>query len=339
MIGCLHTIQFNVTVNSSIFEKYENICILTLNGIVTCQQIASIQTFIMATKNKAHTSAPNKNSTDRMDLSMKKLPTETAQMKAKKSKYADKYIFPNCKGPSRILFSGPSGSGKTNTSISLLTDPRMMRGFFEKIVIFCPSAGVQEDYDHLRRCYPDEDQLEISDFSPALVDEKVNEIKKIVETCKQFEAPLPQILFLFDDCVNLPGFDKISGTLAIKCRQWAISMWILTQSLMDVTRLMRLQASNIFAFSPTESEVERLAADATNVVANKDLVATMIRQATSKRYRAFHLHRHAPPHLQYRTGLTEFFKLRDPTIEEGEETTDNIHTEEKDEDDSSIQST
>lgn len=246
-------------------------------------------------------------------------------MLAKKTKYHEHFIYPNANGPSRVLFSGPSGSGKTNTCISLLTDPKMMRGHFELICVWCPSAGVQEDYDHLINSYPPE-QLEIQDFNPAALEAKVQQVKQIVELCKEHSAPMPQTLFLFDDCVNLPGFDKVSGTLAIKARQWGISMWVLTQSLMDVTRLMRLQSSNIFAFSPTESEVERLAADGTNVLANSKLVARFIKQATSVRYRPFHLNRHAPPHLQYRIGLTEFFRLHDPTLGQQKEEPSNIHT-------------
>jgi hypothetical protein len=236
------------------------------------------------------------------------------QQKVKKSKYSDHIVLPNSLGPSRAIFSGPSASGKTNFVVTLLTDPRFMSGFFERLVVFCPSAG-QADYLHLREKYPSEEELEIHDFTPALVQEKFEECKEIFNLCEEADAPLPQTLFLFDDLIETPGFEKIVGWLNPKCRHAGVSSWIITQSLMSLSRLCRIQASNIFAFSPTQSEIERLAAECTNALADERTVEGMVRTATAKRYRCFHFTREAPAKAQYRAGLTDIFQLHDPADE------------------------
>lgn len=261
-------------------------------------------------KGAAPKRAPLLQSNGRLDLSVSKLPTDNLTL-SKLSKYADKHILPNSAGPSRAIFNGPGGSGKTNFCITLLTDPRFMLGFFDHIFVYCPSAGMQTDYDHLTKAYPP-DMLEIKDFSPEEVKKDWEMTKKITEICKKKEWPLPQTLMLFDDLILTPGFDTATSMLNTKARHDAISVWVISQGLMSLRRLMRLQASHIFAFSPTESEIERLANECTNALCGADTVRQMILQATKERFLPFYCNRHAPTHLQYRQGLTNFFEVHDP---------------------------
>lgn len=249
-----------------------------------------------------------------LDLSVGKLPTDTVHTLSKKSKYHEEHVYPNCDGPSRCIFNGPSGSGKTNFCLSLIADPRHMSGYFDKIFIFCPSAELQSDYAHLETRYKVPKELEVLDFGPAVVQEKWDETRAIFLKCKEAEAPLPQTLFLFDDLINVPNFDKCASTLMTKARHSGISVWVITQGFMTLSRLMRLQASNVFAFSPTESEIQRLAMDCTNAICDEVKADQMIRYATRERYKPFHFHRHAPLHTQYRKGLTEIYELNDPAL-------------------------
>lgn len=258
-----------------------------------------------------------------LDLSVGKLPTETVHTLSKKSKYHDDHVYPNCDGPSRCIFNGPSGSGKTNFCLSLIADPRHMAGYFDKIFVFCPSAELQSDYAHLEKKYKVPHELEILDFGPAIVQEKWDETRDIYKKCRESEAPLPQTLFLFDDLINVPGFDKCASTLMTKARHSGISVWVITQGFMTLCRLMRLQASNVFAFSPTESEIQRLALDCTNAICDERKADKIIRYATRERYKPFHFHRHAPLHTQYRKGLTEVYELHDPAL--------NIHKKQEEE--------
>ncbi len=248
-----------------------------------------------------------------IDLTVGKLPTETVQTTSKRPKFADHFIYPGSAGPSRVIFNGPSGSGKTNFALSLLCDNTHMAGFFNFITVFCPSAGMQADYDHLTDKYPESD-LRILDFTPKVLEECLEESRQLAEHCKEDNVRPPQTLYLFDDLINTPGFDKSVATLCTKARQWSISVWVISQSLMSLSRLMRLQASNLFCFSPTESEIERIAAECNNVLANADTVKEMAKHATMNRYEPFHINRHAPAHLQYRMGLTNVFVLDDPAL-------------------------
>lgn len=255
-------------------------------------------------------------SNGKVDLTVKKLPTETTNYRV--TKYADKYIFPNSSGESRVIFAGPSGSGKTNLCLTLLTDPKMMLSHFDFIHVYCPSAGMQEDYSHLRKAY-DSDTLEVHDFSEERVQEDWALTKQITKICLKQGEPRPQTLFLFDDLINTPDFDKVVSTLNTKARHDGISVWVLAQGLMSLPRLMRIQASNIFCFSPTESETERLSKECTNALCGEKQVSQMIKQATSQRFQCFHYNKHAPPHLQYRSGLTNYFKVHDPSLQQHEE--------------------
>lgn len=255
-------------------------------------------------------------SNGKLDLTVKKLPTETTNYKV--TKYADKWIFPNSSGESRVLFAGPSGSGKSNLCITLLTNPKMMLGHFDHIYVYCPSAGMQADYAHLRKSY-DQETLEVKDFSAEQVQEDWDLTKQICKICLQQGEGRPQTLFLFDDLINTPDFDKVVSTLNTKARHDGVSVWVLAQGLMSLPRLMRIQASNIFTFSPTESEIERLSKECTNALCGEKQVAQMIKQATSERFQSFHFNRHAPSHLQYRSGLTNYFKVHDPSLQQHEE--------------------
>lgn len=258
---------------------------------------------------KKSTKKPGKGETA-LDLTVGKLPTLNATV-SKQSKYADQFIFPNADGPSRCIFNGPSKSGKTNYALTLLCDPKFMKGFFDTIYVYCPSYGLQTDYDHLKACYPESD-LFIKDFDADVVQQDWDQAKRVIEVCKKNKWAYPQTLMLFDDLINTPGFDKCAATLCTKARHSCISVWVISQGLMSLSRLMRLQASNVFAFSPTESEIDRLAAECTNAIASEDQVHQMIRQATKKRFEPFHFYREAPATLQYRQGLTNFFQLHDP---------------------------
>lgn len=257
-----------------------------------------------------------------LDLEVHKLPTDTVHTLAKRSKFHEDNVFPNSNGPSRCIFNGPSGSGKTNFALSLLTDARQMRGYFEKIIVFCPSAELQSDYAHLESCYKVPEELQIVEFSPAAVQAHWDEAKTIFKKAKDAKLPLPMTLFLMDDLINTPNFDKCASTLMTKSRHSGISVWVITQGFMTLSRLMRLQASNVFAFGPTESEIQRLAADCTNAICDEQQADAIIRFAIKDdRYKPFHFNRHAPLHTQYRRGLTTIYELADPA--------DGIHSEPK----------
>lgn len=266
-----------------------------------------------------------------LDLEIGKLPTDTVHTLSKKSKYHEDAVYPNSSGPSRVIFNGPSGSGKTNFCLSLICDPKHMSGYFDKIFVFCPSAELQSDYSHLESRYTVGKDLEILDFNPAVMQAKWDEARAIFLECKNKHMPLPQTLFLFDDLINVAGFDKCCSTLMTKARHSGISVWVITQGFMTLSRLMRLQASNVFAFSPTESEIQRLADDCTNAICDEKRADKIIRHATQERFKPFHFNRHAPLHTQYRKGLTDVFLLSDPVyrstihtaIEEEEETKTN----------------
>lgn len=263
-------------------------------------------------KNKNRTKAKTVSDDFELDLSVGKLPTDTVHTLSKRSKYSEDAVYPNSSGPSRCIFNGPSGSGKSNFCLSLLTEAKHLAGFFDKVFVFCPSAELQADYAHLESRYKVPQELEIVDFTPAAVQVAWDAAKEIFQKCKESLAPLPQTLFLFDDLINVPGFDKCASTLMTKARHSGISVWVITQGFMTLSRLMRLQASNVFAFSPTESEIERLAKDCTNAIADEKTADRIIREATRERFKPFHFNRHASMATQYRQGLTRVFQLNDP---------------------------
>lgn len=255
-----------------------------------------------------------------LDLEVHKLPTDTVHTLSKKSKFHDDNVFPNSDGPSRCIFNGASGSGKSNFALSLLTDARQMRGYFEKIIVYCPSAELQSDYAHLESCYKMPDELEIVEFSPASVQAHWDEAKTIYKRAFDSKLPLPMTLFLFDDLINTPHFDKCAATLMTKARHSGISVWVITQGLMTLSRLMRIQASNIFAFGPTEGEIQRLAEECTNAICNERDADAIIRHAIKDdRFKPFHFNRHAPLHRQYRKGLTTIYELHDSASNQPEQ--------------------
>ena len=211
--------------------------------------------------------------------------------------------------PSRTMFSGRCRSGKTNLVISLIHDKRFLRGYFDLIFLFSPSADIDDAWDavvpsviHTNHVFSTPDPLVLEKI--LLIQQNIIEEKRDVSLS-------PKILLIMDDVIDDRSLmnSQVLSTLFFRGRHFNISCWICTQSFNKLGRAMRMQMSNLFIFKPQKSEEEVLAKDLTPAGIEKDDFIKILQHCTSERYGFLHLNLQKDTHECFRKGLDTIVKI------------------------------
>lgn len=155
--------------------------------------------------------------------------------------------------PGMTLFCGSSGSGKTVAICNILSKKSMLKNYYDKIIIFCLSPCPM-----LQDCLQLDDKDLISDDDPEKLRVILEQQKKLVKN-EPFNT-IPHILIILDDMAQSRTFlrSKILQELAFAATHSKISLWITTQSYMQIPRNIRINAHAILLFSGCKlSELER----------------------------------------------------------------------------------
>jgi hypothetical protein len=155
--------------------------------------------------------------------------------------------------PGLTLFCGSTGSGKTVSICNILSKKSMLKDYFDKIIVFCLSPCPM-----LKDALKLDDKDVIEDDDPAKLRKILSKQKELVNTDK-FET-IPHILIILDDMAQSRTFlrSKTLQELAFASTHAKISIWITTQSYMQVPRNIRINAHAILLFSGCKlSEVNR----------------------------------------------------------------------------------
>lgn len=182
----------------------------------------------------------------------------------------------------RILLSAPSGSGKTSLLVKLLTEDFLYK--FHKIFIFSPTMEndkkVWQEFHHK---YPDE----IFEVYEDLDEEKLYEILELSkdEVSLFTKERADKFLIIIDDLITSKSAkSKVLTEVFFKGRHHGISIIITSQSYMRLDRNMRLNLTSMYIFSPSPSEMKRIAEDNENVSFDAKKIVAYLKEHTSKRY-------------------------------------------------------
>jgi hypothetical protein len=171
--------------------------------------------------------------------------------------------------PCTAVFTGPTGCGKTKLVLDLLSCE--YRGFFEYIVVLCPTIWWNRTYLDRRFLWVDCGVFMIDPGEKLF--EYVGKISGMLAGC--------QVLFVVDDVIANEVLDKKRQPLlelAVSGRHRQHSLWLLTQSYTAIPKNLRRQKKMVFMFYPNERSDLKLIDEETNLIDDWDEIKKKLKK-------------------------------------------------------------
>lgn len=242
-----------------------------------------------------------------IDLKIKKAVKQSEKDDFQKVALGELGVIPV--NPFRMLCIGKSQSGKSTLILNLLNRKEFYKGFFDRVYLF--STSFEEDTDWKSYLKDTKDNVETSnDLSEEIIEEIITSQKEhIAKRGKRFS---PQILIILDDIVtNKTLKSKTIKDLLFYGRHYLISIIISSQSYKEINRPLRLQATNIALFKPSQDEIKRVAEENSNVFIDNRELSNIIKEATKERFSFFHINKQREPEDWYRIGFDKQIIIKD----------------------------
>lgn len=230
-------------------------------------------------------------------------PIKTLRDSVKKTPLQENY---NMLPPGLTLIVGSTGSGKTVTICNILSKKNMLKGYFDRIIVFCLSPCPM-----LEDCLQLDKKDIIQDDNPDKVREILNKQKRLVEE-KPFEE-VPHILLILDDIIQSRKFlrSSVIAELAFAATHSKISIFLATQSYMAVPREIRVNAHAILLFSGCKlSELDRLEKEYGSQYLNKKDFRKLVQYAIADDYNFLFINNTNPDRSRkYHKGFSEVLAI------------------------------
>ncbi len=245
---------------------------------------------------------------------LKVIPYPTSKSKIKQRPLMKELIIP--KHPSRVIFNGKSGSGKSNLLTFLCSQPHMYGKtnpkkdnsmYFDIVFLFSPTADGQDD---LPKYLNLKEKRIFTDFNVQALD---NILAIQDEIIKEYGIEKsPKMLIIFDDIQSDVKFmnSKSFTRCFIQGRHLNATIFVCGQSWTKLPRVCRLQATNVFFFPSSQSEVDILSNEYTPPNTSKKDFQELIKLATSKQYNFLHINCDAPIENRFRRNLDTILKIK-----------------------------
>jgi energy-coupling factor transporter ATP-binding protein EcfA2 len=247
---------------------------------------------------------------------------EIVEFKSNKSKIPQRQlmelnIIP--RHPASIIMNGKSGSGKSTLLLNLCCMPQFYgptqktgskqeinkSRYHDLIFIFSPTATQDDLPEYLNL---DEKYIITENFEPRL-EHIITTQRGIIEKKKIENSP--KILIIFDDIQSQDSFMR-SGSF-LKCfiqnRHYNISTILCSQSFTRTPRACRLQASSIFFFSGSASEMELLVDEFCPSGMTKKQFMEMVKYTVKDKHSFMHINMKVPAEERYRKNLNNILKF------------------------------
>jgi len=247
---------------------------------------------------------------------------EIVEFKSNKSKIPQRQlmelnIIP--RHPASIIMNGKSGSGKSTLLLNLCCMPQFYgptqkngskqeinkSRYHDLIFMFSPTSFQDDLPEYLNL---DEKYIITENFENRL-EHIITTQRGIIEKKKIENSP--KILIIFDDIQSQDGFMR-SGSF-LKCfiqnRHYNISTILCSQSFTRTPRACRLQASSIFFFSGSASEMELLVDEFCPSGMTKKQFMEMIKYTVKDKHSFMHINMKVPAEERYRKNLNNILKF------------------------------
>ena len=179
-----------------------------------------------------------------------------------------------------MVICASTGGGKSVMICNLLAKKNMLKGFYDRIVVFCLSpCPILEDTLKLKK----EDI--IKEDKPELMRDILTKQKELIKT-KGFKKA-PKILLLLDDIAQSKTFLKseVLTELFFASTHAKVSVWVATQSYTQLPRRIRINCHWMIIFNGVRrSELDRLADEYESPFLTKKEFYNMVKYATAEPY-------------------------------------------------------
>jgi hypothetical protein len=216
-----------------------------------------------------------------------------------KTKAQIEYTMPP---PGSMIIVGRSGSGKSTLVHNLLSRREMLRGYFDRIYLFCLApCNIITRVPGLRKedVFSDDDPERLQ----ALYDFQRDRVKTVgINKAKS-------LLFIMDDIVQSRHFmnSQVLRSLFFTGTHSKCSVWILSQSYMAPPRALRINAySMIICHGMTGTEIDRFCAEYQSAYLSKDDFRRMVEACLTRPYSFMFINNTIPnKKKQFRCGFGE----------------------------------
>jgi len=240
-------------------------------------------------------------------IDIQKLPSETTKFEQRPMMEAK--LIPD--HPSSTTLVGSSGSGKTTLFANLLLNKDMWKDYFDRVIVFSRTAKTDGLYRQL------ESQIDHEDL---ICDDLEKELEKFVtdraSECenKGVENTKPWLV-VFEDLtseiklMNSPAFTK----MWVQNRHLNLSSCAMVHKYKALSRIARMQASNIIAFPCAVSDVEQMAEDLVVGKLTKkemmELISFCFEKEDDNQHPFFYCNNKAPHESRFRKSFSKILKL------------------------------
>jgi hypothetical protein len=234
-----------------------------------------------------------------MNVDYKISPVKTQKDEVTHPKLSLEGVIPKL-NTSNILV-GKSGSGKSVLLHNLLVRPQFYKGHFDKTVLISPTG----ESDDVQRALKIKPSLVFTDLQEAV--QAIGVIERVQEALiKEKGAKLaPKVCVVLDDCAGDTKFmaSKEFVNLFIKSRHYNITVFFLTQHFKRLPRIARLQASTLYFYALSNSELEVLADEFAPPGCSKKAFMKTVDEALSEPYSFLCVNMREPWSTRFRCGL------------------------------------
>jgi hypothetical protein len=240
---------------------------------------------------------------------LKIVPMETDKSKIKlRGSMKSGIIAPH---PNRTILNGCSGSGKTVLLVNLLTNKKLYADYYDLCVVLSLTANILDDsYSKIKQKSKKTKIVIINELDASIIEDVMKTNLDIIEEKGTHKAP--KILIILDDCICNKEFMK-SDSLAkifVMGRHHSCSVWLATQRFASVPRVARLQASQLFLFKCTGSEIKTLVDEFKPANFKRREFENLVHYATRDDYTFLNINMHVPSKLRFRRNLDEILEIK-----------------------------
>lgn len=230
-------------------------------------------------------------------------PIDTKKSSLPQSSYMKNGIIN--KFPSMLLNVGRSGSGKTTVLMYMLNQPNFLKGFYDKIYYFSPTADLD---DLIKAVKIPKKNLIKKDFENELNKILAKQESLIKKHGIKLVGEKSKVLVIFDDIISNQKFLKSPEMLKLASmgRHFLISSIINTQSFTKVPRGLRLQANSVILFPSSENEMLVFADSYTPPHTSKKKFMQLIEYATKDKHSFLFVNLFEQPDKRFRKGFQEY---------------------------------
>lgn len=207
--------------------------------------------------------------------------------------------------PFSALVVGKTASGKSLATFNLLSNPHLLGGYFDFIILF---VGVKPDPDMIKILKLPKENIK-KDFTIEEVDQMMDKMELAVD--KNGFKKCPKTLYLFDDILSRSDFLKspVFTKMMTTNRHMGLSVILLTQYYKKMPSVARTNCSYYMIFPSNLQELDKISEELTPPNMSKKEFIKVAQHATKNKYQFLSINTKAESDKMLRKNFDTFLTL------------------------------